>query len=300
MPQTLEQPAPVEQGFPAAQRHRLRRVLCRQRASRRRTTTAPRSACSWRPIAGPETGVRDRASYVADAEQDPLRADHAARPDHPIAEHVRLHGDGVHDIALWVDDAEVGVARDHARAARAACASPRSLRDDHGEVRICRPSPPTATPSTPSSSGATTSGAFLPGFRAVEPKMPLVAARRAAAHRSHGGQRRLGRDGPLGGFLSRRDGLPHVPALRRQGHQHGVLGADVEGDVERQRARQVPHQRAGRRASASRRSRNIWSSTTAPACSTSPWPPTTSSRPSARCGARASSFCACRPLTTRS
>ncbi len=56
---------------------------------------------------GPETGTRDRASYVARAEQNPLRADHGARSrTHPIAEHVRLHGDGVRDIALWVDDAE--------------------------------------------------------------------------------------------------------------------------------------------------------------------------------------------------
>ena len=36
-----------------------------------------------------------------------------------------------------------------------------------------------------------------------------------------------------------------------------------------------------------------------PACSTSPWRPTTSSRRCPGCAIRASSFCACRPLTTR-
>src|SRR6185436_9372623 len=55
---------------------------------------------------GPETGARDVASYVL--QQDKIRfvLTTPLRPDHPIAEQVRRHGDGVHDVALGVEDAE--------------------------------------------------------------------------------------------------------------------------------------------------------------------------------------------------
>ena len=54
---------------------------------------------------GMETGVRDRASYLL--QQNKLRfvLTSAIGPDGAIAEHHRKHGDGVRDIALWVDDA---------------------------------------------------------------------------------------------------------------------------------------------------------------------------------------------------
>ncbi len=55
---------------------------------------------------GPETGVRDRVSYVL--QQDKIRfvLTTSLDPESEIADHVRRHGDGVYDIALWVDDAE--------------------------------------------------------------------------------------------------------------------------------------------------------------------------------------------------
>src|SRR5687768_12006122 len=55
--------------------------------------------------AGPETGVRDRASYVL--QQDKIRfvLTTALRSDSNIAAHVQKHGDGVKVLALWVDDA---------------------------------------------------------------------------------------------------------------------------------------------------------------------------------------------------
>src|SRR5450432_2655362 len=54
---------------------------------------------------GPATGVRDRASYLL--QQDKIRfvLTSAIGPEGPIAEHVRRHGDGVRDLAFWVDDA---------------------------------------------------------------------------------------------------------------------------------------------------------------------------------------------------
>ncbi|MBV9233157.1 MAG: 4-hydroxyphenylpyruvate dioxygenase [Candidatus Eremiobacteraeota bacterium] len=57
-----------------------------------------------RAYAGPETGVRDRVSYVL--EQNKLRFVLTASlvPDDEISRHVMLHGDGVKDVAILVQD----------------------------------------------------------------------------------------------------------------------------------------------------------------------------------------------------
>ena len=61
-----------------------------------------RAAFGYRLTAyrGPETGVRDRASYVLEQDKVRLILTTALRPDHAVAEHVHNHGDGVKDIAL--------------------------------------------------------------------------------------------------------------------------------------------------------------------------------------------------------
>src|SRR6202142_126075 len=55
--------------------------------------------------AGPETGHRDRASYVLQQGKVRFVLTTALRTDSDISRHVDKHGDGVHSIALWVDDA---------------------------------------------------------------------------------------------------------------------------------------------------------------------------------------------------
>src|ERR1700678_705037 len=55
--------------------------------------------------AGPETGVRDHASYVLEQGKVRFVLTTALRSDSEIAAHVHKHGDGVKAIALWVDDA---------------------------------------------------------------------------------------------------------------------------------------------------------------------------------------------------
>lgn len=55
--------------------------------------------------AGPETGIRDRASYVLQQGKVRLVLTAPLGPEGDIAEHVRLHGDGVKRIALRVEDA---------------------------------------------------------------------------------------------------------------------------------------------------------------------------------------------------
>ena len=127
-----------------------------------------RSAFGMRLTAyrGPETGTRDRASWVLEQGKVRLVLTTALQPDHPVAEHVRLHGDGVRDIALWVDDAESAY-RETTRRGGRGVREPESLRDDQGEVRI----------SAIAAYGDTIHsfverrnyrGAFLPGFIAVE------------------------------------------------------------------------------------------------------------------------------------
>ena len=84
---------------------------------------------------GPETGTRDRASYLLVQNKICLVITTPLSPDGDIADHVSRHGDGVRDIALWVDDARDAYAKALARGAESA-APPRVLRDGDGEVVI--------------------------------------------------------------------------------------------------------------------------------------------------------------------
>ena len=63
--------------------------------------------------AGPETGQRDRASYVVQQGKMRFVLTTPLRSNHSIAEHIHRHGDGVRVIALWVDDARRAWQRDH-------------------------------------------------------------------------------------------------------------------------------------------------------------------------------------------
>lgn len=69
-------------------------------------------------FAGPETGVRHKASYVLDQGEIRLVVSAALDADSPIATHVRAHGDGVHDLAWLVDDARAAFEAAVARGAR--------------------------------------------------------------------------------------------------------------------------------------------------------------------------------------
>ena len=82
---------------------------------------------------GPETGVRDRASYLL--QQDKIRyvLTTPLAPDGPIADHVRLHGDGVRDMAFWVDDARDAWTKAMERGAKSA-QEPMVSTDEHGEI----------------------------------------------------------------------------------------------------------------------------------------------------------------------
>ena len=84
--------------------------------------------------AGPETGVRDRASYVLQQGKIRLVLTTPLHADHPIAEHIKKHGDGVKVLALWVDDAYDAFEQTVKRGAKP-YQQPQTIRDEHGEVR---------------------------------------------------------------------------------------------------------------------------------------------------------------------
>ena len=84
---------------------------------------------------GPETGVRDRVSYLLTQGKIRLVLTAAMGPEGPIAEHVRKHGDGVRDMALWVDDARDAHRKAVERGARS-LQEPTVLRDEQGEVVV--------------------------------------------------------------------------------------------------------------------------------------------------------------------
>ncbi|MCE2940466.1 MAG: 4-hydroxyphenylpyruvate dioxygenase [Gemmatimonadota bacterium] len=84
---------------------------------------------------GPETGVRDRASYLLVQGKIRLVLTTALRSADAVSEHVRKHGDGIRDLALWVDDARDAWAKAVERGATSV-REPEVLRDEHGEVVV--------------------------------------------------------------------------------------------------------------------------------------------------------------------
>ena len=84
---------------------------------------------------GPETGIRDRVSYVLEQGKIRFVLTTPLRASGEIADHVYRHGDGVKSIALWVDDAESAWRETTARGGRGV-QSPVVLRDDNGAARL--------------------------------------------------------------------------------------------------------------------------------------------------------------------
>jgi 4-hydroxyphenylpyruvate dioxygenase len=91
----------------------------------------------FRPVgrSGLETGVRDQASYVLEQGKIRLVFSSALVPDHEIARHCAMHGDGVKAIGLRVPDVEQAVAAVKQRGATVV--QPATCREDsHGTLRV--------------------------------------------------------------------------------------------------------------------------------------------------------------------
>jgi 4-hydroxyphenylpyruvate dioxygenase len=91
------------------------------------------TAFGFEPLAyaGPETGVPGRASYVVVQNRLRLVLTSSLGADDAIADHVRKHGDGVHDVALRTGNAREAYAAVIAGGAHG-LAEPRELRDADG------------------------------------------------------------------------------------------------------------------------------------------------------------------------
>src|SRR5256885_10397391 len=83
--------------------------------------------------AGPETGVRDRASYVLEQGDVRLVVTSPLREESEIAKHHARHGDGVKDIALTVPDATEAYRQAVQRGARGV-AEPKREEDEFGSI----------------------------------------------------------------------------------------------------------------------------------------------------------------------
>jgi 4-hydroxyphenylpyruvate dioxygenase len=117
--------------------------------------------------AGPETGVRDRASYVLEQGEIRFVVTSALREDHEIAHHSSRHGDGVKDIALAVPDATNAYRQAVQRGARGVN-EPHTVEDEFGQVEL----------SAIGTYGDTIhsfvnrkgyEGPYLPGYKSVSP-----------------------------------------------------------------------------------------------------------------------------------
>ncbi len=93
------------------------------------------SAFGFQPLAysGPETGVREKASYVVRQHQLTFVLTSAIKSNHEIADHVLKHGDGVKFLALRVDDAR-DAWEQTTRRGGISYMDPKQIHDKEGEV----------------------------------------------------------------------------------------------------------------------------------------------------------------------
>jgi 4-hydroxyphenylpyruvate dioxygenase len=125
-------------------------------------------ALGFSPVAyaGLETGIRDRASYCMRQGEINLVFTAGLNRDSDIARHVRDHGDGVHDVAFRVPDAEAAYEAALKRGATGV-AEPQVFEDEHG--KMVRAAIATYGETIHSLvSRRDYSGAFSPGWKALQ------------------------------------------------------------------------------------------------------------------------------------
>lgn len=95
------------------------------------------SAFGFQPVAfaGLETGLKDRVSYVLRQDKVTIVLTGALKPDSAVAEHHKLHGDGVKVIAMWVDDVQKSFDETVLKGAKP-YKEPYTLSDENGELKL--------------------------------------------------------------------------------------------------------------------------------------------------------------------
>lgn len=116
---------------------------------------------------GLETGNRDVTSYVMRQTNINFVLTTPLSPEHPAGEHIKQHGDGVRDIAFYVEDADHAFNEAVKRGARP-ISEPHDLADENGSVRHAAIATYGDTIhsliSYNTNNGHNYSGVFLPGF----------------------------------------------------------------------------------------------------------------------------------------
>ncbi|MFT5143226.1 MAG: 4-hydroxyphenylpyruvate dioxygenase [Rhodothermales bacterium] len=113
---------------------------------------------------GLETGHRESTSFLL--QQDKIRfvLTSSMGPDSDIGRHVMRHGDGIRDIALWVDDARYSF-EETVRRGATPVSEPRVIEDEYGQVVLAAIATYGDTIHT-FVERKDYKGIFLPGFRA--------------------------------------------------------------------------------------------------------------------------------------
>jgi len=93
------------------------------------------TAFGFQPLAysGLETGDKEKTSYVLKQDKIRLVFTTAMNADSPVAEHAKVHGDGVKFVALWVNDARKSFEETVKRGAKPFM-EPTVEKDEHGQV----------------------------------------------------------------------------------------------------------------------------------------------------------------------
>jgi 4-hydroxyphenylpyruvate dioxygenase len=131
-----------------------------------------RTAFGFTPLAyaGPETGVRDRCSWVLTQGDIRFALTGGLGPESPIVRHQAEHGDGVRDVAFAVPDAEAAYTVALERGAEG-IREPEVVEDDHGKVVVAAIRAYGETIHSFIDASAY-SGAFLPGYQPLGESAP--------------------------------------------------------------------------------------------------------------------------------
>ncbi len=122
---------------------------------------------------GPETGTPNQVSYVLQQGKIRFVLTASLTPDHEVARHVNLHGDGVKVLALTVSDARQAFQGAVERGAQPVF-EPTEREDDHGKVVMGAIQTYGDTIHT-FVERANYEGPFLPGFEARQPLLEVEA-----------------------------------------------------------------------------------------------------------------------------
>jgi 4-hydroxyphenylpyruvate dioxygenase len=156
---------PAADPFPVVDMDHLRFAVGNARQAAYYYSTAFGMTCM--AYRGPETGHRDHVEYVLGSGRARFVLTGDARPGMPGGDHVRIHGDGVVDLALEVPDVDRAIAHALTQGATVV-AEPNDTSDEHGTVRSAAIACFGETRHTLIDRSGY-SGVFLPGFVAAEP-----------------------------------------------------------------------------------------------------------------------------------